>query len=202
MLERHIGDVGVVLLRRDPLVAEALQLIDKAGGIVHLTFIGSHLDGELVLVIAQREFGVDIQGLFEDHTAFVLLSYAHLLSEEFQTTEDGFLLVTHIRQELGVDDIDTSQTTYEHQTIMGTTDGTLVIGTVLQAVLAAETTDGERPLAGIVLLGNHVRDTMFRDHPHRVQVILGNTHDTGADKTRIHIEQRLMTCLLVNDTAA
>ena len=97
MLERHISNIGIVLLRLDPLVAETLQHVDEAGGIMHLTLVSGQLDSELVLVIAQGEFTTNIKGLFHDHPTFILLTDAHLMAEEFQTTENRFLLVADIR---------------------------------------------------------------------------------------------------------
>ena len=183
MVQRGIGDVGIVLFGLHPLVAEALQLIDEARGVTHLTLVGGKLDGKLVIVVAQHEFIQLIQRLLKDHATLVFLSDTQLLSEEFQTTEDGALIVIGIRDEFGVDHIDTAKTSHENHAVVGTRDGALVIGSLLQAVPAAETTHHERPLAAIFFLRYDVRDTVLRHYPHRVEFVFNDTYHTRADES-------------------
>ena len=141
------------------------------------------MDGELVLVMAQGEFAADVEGLVENDVAVVFLSYADLLAKEFQSAEHGALLIAHVCHLFGVDDIHTAKTAHQDQTVVGTGDGALVVGTLLQTVLAAETAHEERPLAILLLLGNDVRDAVFCHHPHRVEFVFGDAYDTRAEES-------------------
>ena len=129
-----------------------------------------------------------VESLFKDHPAFVFLSDAHLLSEEFQTTEHRAFVVVDIRDEFGVDNIDAANTSHQNHTVVGTGDGALVIGSLLQTVLTAETAHEERPLTIVLLLRHDVRDTMLRHHPHRVELILSDTHDTRSEESGVHVK--------------
>ena len=202
MMERHIGDIGVLLLSLDPTVAEAFEHIDEARGVMDLTLIGSELDGELILVMAQDKLITLVEGLFEDDATIVLLTHAHLLSEKFQATEDRSLGIVDIGHQLRIDDIDASQSAHEDQAILRTADRTLVVGTLLESVLAAEAAHGERPFTIVLQLRNDVRDTMFGNNPDVMQVVLDETNDTGTEKAAVHIEHRLMLGLRIDNTTA
>ena len=98
MMQRHIGDVRIGLLGLDPTVAETLEHIDEARGIMHLALVGGQLDGELVLVIAQGQLAAFVQGLRQDDAPVELVTNAYLLAEELQTTEDRRLGIADVRQ--------------------------------------------------------------------------------------------------------
>ena len=61
---------------------------------------------------------------------------------------------------------------------MGQTDGTQIIGSLLQTILAAETAHKERPASLVILLWSHIRDTMLRNDPHRMVQVFDDTCDT------------------------
>ena len=135
---------------------------------MNLTLVGGQLDSELVLVVSKHKFFQLVHGLLQDHTTLVFLTNAHLLSEEFQTAEHRTLVTIDIRNQFGVDDIDTAQSSHEDQTVVRTTHGTLVVRTLLQAVLTAEAAHQERPLTVLFLLRHDIRDTVLSHYPHRV----------------------------------
>ena len=123
---------------------------------MHLTLVGSQLNGKLVLVIAQRQFLEFVECFLEDDTSFISLADTQFLTEELQSAEDGFFCIIDIGHQLGVDDIHATYATHEDQAIARTTDRTLVIRSLLQAVLATETAHQERPLAIIFFLWHNV----------------------------------------------
>ena len=176
MVQRHIGNVRIVLLGLNPLIAEAFELIDKARLVVHLALVGGQLDGELILVVAQDEFLADVEILLENDATIVGLANTQLLSEELQTAEDRCFVVVDIGNQLGVDDIHAIHTTYQHQTVLSDADRTLVVRALLQTILGAEAAHIEGPLALVVLLSYHVGYAILGNHPHGVLLILGNTH--------------------------
>ena len=71
----------------------------------------------------------------------------------------------------------------------------------METVLTAEAAHIEMPLALCILLGNHIRHTMFGNHPHGVDMILGNAHDTRAQQPRVHVEHVLFVGLGIHHTA-
>ena len=73
---------------------------------------------------------------------------------------------------------------------------------MLQTVLAAETAHEERPLTIVFLLRHDIRNTMFSNHPHRVQLVFSYTYDTRSEESRVHVEQCLTTCLRVKNATA
>ena len=169
---------------------------------MYLTLVGGQLDGELVVIVSQHQLIQLVQCLLKDHTTFVFLANAHLLSEEFQTTEDRTLVIIDVRNQFGVDDIDTAQSSYEDQTVMRTTHRALVVRSLLQAVLVAEAAHQERPLTVLLLLRHDVRDSVLRHHPHCVEVVLNDTHDTRSKEAAVHIEQLLTFGLGIKDAAS
>ena len=168
---------------------------------MHLTLVGSQLNGKLVLVIAQRQVAAIRQGFLQNHTSVELIAYAHLLSEQLQSAENGLLSIVYVSHQLGIDDVHTTQTTYQNQTILSLADRALVVGSVLQTVLATEATNGKAPFAIFLFMGHHVRHAMLSNYPHIVLVILCDTYHTRTKESIVHIEHRLLTRLLVHDTA-
>ena len=202
MVQRHIGNVRIVLLGLDPLIAEAFELIDKTRLVVHLALVGGQLDGELTLVMAQDEFLAHVEVLLENHTSIVSLANAQLLSEELQTAEDRCFVVVDIGNQLGVDDIHAIHTTYQYQTVVGDADRTLVVRALLQTILGGKATHVEGPVALIVLLRYHVGYAILGNHPHGVLLILGNAHHAGTNQSAVHIQQRLLVVLPIHNATA
>ena len=134
--------------------------------------------------------------------SIVGLTHLHLLTEQFQTAEDRLLLITAVRHQFRIDDIESAKTAYQHLSVTTHADGALVIGALLQTILRAETSDEERPRAIRLFLRGDIRDTVFRHHPHRMTQILCQSYDTGAKQAVVHIQQLLPTRLRIIHTAA
>ena len=156
MMERHVGDVRIVLLGGNPLIAESLKLVDEARVVMYLTLVGGQLDGELTLVMAEHKFMAYIKILFKNDTTIVLLANAHLLSEQLESAEDRSLVIIGTCDEFGVDDVDAIHTTYQDQSVGGDTYRALVVRALLESVLAAEAAHIEAPLAISILLRNNI----------------------------------------------
>ncbi len=152
--------------------------------------------------MAQDEFLADVKVLLEDDATIVGLANTQLLSEEFQTAEDWRFVVIDISNQLGVDDIHAIHTTYQHQTILGDADRTLVVRALLQSILGAEAAHIEGPLALVVLLRYHVGYAILGNHPHGVLLILGNAHHARANQSAVHIQQRLLVVLPIHNATA
>ena len=178
MMERHVGDVRIVLLGGNPLIAESLKLVDEARVVMYLTLVGGQLDGELTLVMAEHKFMAYIKILFKNDTTIVLLAYTHLLSEQLESTEDRSLVIIGTGDELGIDDVDAIHTTNKNQSVGGDTYRALVVRALLESVLAAEAAHIEAPLAISILLRNNIRHSMFGDDPHGVELVLDDAHNT------------------------
>ena len=61
---------------------------------MHLTFIRSQLDGELIFVMFQHQLPAHVKGLTKNHMTIVCHTDLNLLTEQFQTAEDRTLLIT------------------------------------------------------------------------------------------------------------
>ena len=123
---------------------------------MHLALIGGQLDGKLTLVVSQYQFVAAVEVFFEDDTAIIGIANAHLLTEQLQTAEERCLVVVNTGNEFGVDNVHAPYSTNEYQAIGGNRYRALIIWALLQSVLAAETANGEGPVALFILLGHYV----------------------------------------------
>ena len=195
--QSHIGDVGLTYRGLDPHIIEAFQPIGKAGLVIHAAIVGGHQDRKLVLSVLQRDAALLVKGLFQDHTTIHISTHLHQLSEEFQSAEHRLFLTVVIIQTEGADDVQSFLTTNQQMAIARTVDSTLVKRSRLQSVAVIITAHHEGPGTVILLLGDDVRHTVIRRHPHRVTRILCHRHRIRTMQARLHIQQRSLVVLPV-----
>ena len=156
------------------------------------------LDGELVVEV-ERDVTAVVEGFIQYDTSVNLLSDGHVLVEDLKATEDRHLVNTALTQVLGIDDVKAALSAHEDEPVGGIAHGTLVVGTVLQAVTVVIATYHEAPRAVLLLLGDDVRHAMVGREPYRLVDIFNKTVDGRAEETRLHIEQIDVTGLTVPD---